>query len=385
MLKFLLPFILFSLSAFSQSKIDSSKFKAVSISISYQKGKVFQTNDFLGGINNKNKPIAEYYGISTGLNIQTYGKNLWEQFYNYPKYGFGINFYELGNSEEIGNPISLFWNYSAPFKRWEKFSVEYELGLGLAFNWKNYSDENTYNIAIGSKVTLHSNFGVKFVYSPINRLNLSAALILSHFSNGSLQTPNMGINLLAPRFGLSYNMNYDKVNFNKQEVPEFKQNTELLISPFFALKNISYSDLGIQAQDTYGVSYPIYGVSLVYNWHVSYMSKIGIGANTTYDQTLNISAKSNNNSNELEYGATKDNFTLSLLASYDLVFGRISVMIQPSFYVYRNSTLMPDVVFHQRIGIKYKLTDKFYGLVALRANNFNEADYIEWTIMYDLI
>lgn len=384
MYKLISIFLLYNLSLHSQNTDDSNDSRLYSISISQQRGKIIESNRFISGVNFKEEPLSKFSATSISISTQTKGDYFWEQFYNYPKYGFGLSYYQLGNREEIGNPISIFGNFSAPFKRWDKFSIEYELGLGLAFNWNEYSESNSYNISIGSNFTLHSNFGIKFTYRPLNRISISSSIELSHFSNGSIKTPNYGINMIAPKFELSYNLNYSKPDFKEVEVPEFISKYEILISPFFALKSISYKELGVSKNNA-GVSFPIYGATILFNKSISHLTKIGIGTNLSYDESLNIHAIDDNGTITIHFGNTKENFTVSMIASFEMVFGRFSTLFQPSFYVYRESTYSQDIVFHQRIGIKYKINNRFFALCALRSNKFKEADYVEWTLAYKLI
>lgn len=71
---------------------------------------------------------------------------------------------------------------------------------------------------------------------------------------------------------------------------------------------------------------------------------------------------------------------LSIYPSYELVIDKLSVVVQPGIYLYRIRTADMTPVFYQRIGIKYHiLKDTFIG-INLRAYNFYESDFIEWTI-----
>ena len=75
-----------------------------------------------------------------------------------------------------------------------------------------------------------------------------------------------------------------------------------------------------------------------------------------------------------------DHIELSVYPSYELVVNRLSLLIQPGFYVYRKKTeeLSPD--FYQRVGVKYDfLKDYFFG-VNLHAYKLHISDFIEWNI-----
>ena len=60
------------------------KTKNYSISGLYQNGYVFPTNDFVRGGNAEKELINAFQTFSIRFSQQSYGKNLWEQIYNYP-------------------------------------------------------------------------------------------------------------------------------------------------------------------------------------------------------------------------------------------------------------------------------------------------------------
>lgn len=100
-----------------------------SLAEQYQNGYVFPTNDFVRGANSEKEIINAYQSFSIKASQQTYGKNKWEQLFNYPTWGIGMSFYDFYNPEEIGNPIAFYGNFTAPFKRWDRLSFNYKLGL----------------------------------------------------------------------------------------------------------------------------------------------------------------------------------------------------------------------------------------------------------------
>jgi hypothetical protein len=71
--------------------------------------------------------------------------------------------------------------------------------------------------------------------------------------------------------------------------------------------------------------------------------------------------------------------------SSELVIDKLSLVIQPGFYLYRMKSADMTPEYYQRIGVKYLfLKNTFFG-INLRAYNFYQSDFIEWTIVHRLV
>jgi hypothetical protein len=89
-----------------------------------------------------------------------------------------------------------------------------------------------------------------------------------------------------------------------------------------------------------------------------------------------------NNELEAEGVQLKDKLQLSIYPSYELVVNKMSLILQPAFYLYRKYTKEASPLFHQRIGLKYQFTDHFFAGIILRDYSFHVSDFIEWTFGY---
>ena len=374
-------FVFISQFSFSQmiEKDTLTTKKHYSLTSLYQNGYVFQTNEFVRGRNAENDTINAFETFSIRYTKQTSGKKLWQQLYNYPEYGIGIwlgNFY---NPEEIGLPIALYGYFSAPFYRWEKISIDYELGFGMTFNWKSYSPANIYNIAISSKMTSYIDFGIKVEYCFTNKFCLDLGFSVSHFSNGRLKEPNYGLNTIAPKIGLKYNFNKDIQIFNKQIVRKYSKRNEFCFYSFIGSKNILYDSLNISASEKFeGESYLVTGFSFVYNRQMSYKSKIGLGFDISYDGSVNAQIAVENGELEISSGKFANSLQISVFPSYELVINKVSLILQPGIYIYRHKFRIHSPVFYQRIGLKYNFYNNLFIGLNLRAYKYHISDFIEW-------
>ena len=83
-------------------------------------------------------------------------------------------------------------------------------------------------------------------------------------------------------------------------------------------------------------------------------------------------------------GKFSDKIFLSIYPSYELVINKVSIIIQPAFYLYRKKLVNQTPVFHQRVGLKYHFTDHLFIGITLVAYKFHVSEFIEWNIGYRL-
>lgn len=353
---------------------------------SLEKGYVYPTNTFFTGVNDYHKKINTFESVSLNFFRQTTGSKDWQILYHYPTYGAGIYTANFHDSKEIGCPIAVYVFFSAPFKRWNKLSFNYDLGLGCAFNWKSYNPiNNPYNISIGAKQSAYLNFGMFLEYMIVKRFSASAGLSITHFSNGALKKPNQGINMISPKLSLRYDLYKDGVEFKKKEMPPFEKKNEWLISGYAGAKNVIFDSVNVDLISKYeGESFLVGGFSTSINRQISHRSKIGFGFDVSYDGSHNAQVAIENGKVEAITTPFPDKIEVSVYPSYELVIDRVSVIFQPSFYIVRKKISKETPMFYQRLGVKYYITDNFFAGLSWRAFQFHHSDFLEWNIGYRL-
>jgi hypothetical protein len=348
----------------------------------YQHGWVLPTNQFVNGNNINQKPISQYRAASVQLSFQTSGDKLWEQLYNFPRYGFGFYKPFFPDAPYLGNPVAMYGTVGFTLKRWEGLSLNFDIGLGLAFNWKSYL-EDEFNLAMGaSKSSIFSTtFSLERRLS--NGLGFYAGAGFVHFSNGSLKVPNLGINVFTPKAGVSYNLTRPENEYRYQLVPEYQRRAEIFISAFTGWRNILYYGTDVDSLTRRkGVYYSCYGISAAYNYQVSHKSKFGFGIMADYFGYVNSSITSDNGRLLAHPASLSEGFQISIYPSYELVMNRASLVVQPGFYVYRAKYPERTPFNYQRIGMKYNVSGDLSMGLYMRAHYWSIADFIEWTIGY---
>jgi hypothetical protein len=381
---------------------DSTKVKKdryhKSLRVFYQAGTVLQTNDFLKGDNAIGKPIDYYQSASLQYGIETDGRKLWQQIYGYPTWGFGYYSVNFFDSQELGTPSAIYAFINAPLiKRFKRWSINYEVGFGLTYNWKKFDFEtNPFQYAIGSSNTVFIDAGLNADVWLGKRFNLTAGFTFTHFSNGATRVPNLGINLIAPRVGLKYIFK-GRPEFIVKEIPKYEDNWEYIVLIALSSKQLAFKVTSNNDTSYVAETYGIFTLSTGINRQISHKVKFGAGLDIGWDNSYNSYIEYEDNKATARVNAGDGNkLSVGAYGSFELVVNKLNVVIQPGWYLYREDWAIPDETppegvsyprrkpggSYQRIGLKYHIfKDTFVG-INVRAYDFSIADYIEWNIGY---
>ena len=356
--------------------------------LSYQFGKVIQTHSFVKGENPNQEAYNNFMAFTGEYGIHTDGRKLWQQLYNYPVWGFGI--YKgilLNDYDKLGNPFATYAFLKAPFKRWKKWSVGYDIGFGVSFNWNKHDIiENGYYYPIGTFSTIYFAFGLGANIQISRHLDLNAGLTYTHFSNGAVRLPNLGINLWSPQISLQYVFN-ERPEFIHQEKPRYLKEWEwiVILAPAIRQVGFDYDNPDVDSLTAVAFNYSVFTFSTSFNRQLTHLVKFGAGFDLTYNEAYGAEMVYDENGNP-EKGPPlpfDDQLLLGVYPAFELVINQLSMVVQSGFYVYRKDIPVSDVPkTYQRIGLKYHLANHFILGLNIRAYNFSKADFIEWVIGY---
>jgi len=383
-------------SASDSTKVKKDRYNK-SLRLFYQAGSVLQTNEFVKGDNEAGKPIDYFQSFSLQYGIETDGREIWQQIYGYPTWGFGIYGVNFFDKEEIGTPTAAYGFINAPFVRFKKWSINYEVGFGLTWDWKPYDQNlNPYQYAIGSSKTVFIDVGSNVEVMLGKHFNLTAGVTFTHFSNGATTVPNYGINLFAPRLGVKYIFN-ERPEFKVFEIPKYDREWEFIALVAFGYKQLAFDTTQVETNpghhaETYGIMTISSGV----NRQISRKVKFGVGMDIGFDGAYNSYIDYNNGEITRMDAGNGVKLNMGFYGSFELVINKLSLIVQPGWYVFRaewrvpertdGSTAIPprrkSGVSYQRLGIKYHITDNVFMGINIRAYDFGIADYIEWNLGY---
>lgn len=378
---------IFSVGIVRGEKADSIKQREPFIFAGYvQYGKVLATNPYLKQVHVLDDNMIEFAALSFQLLKQTDGDKLWEQNYGLPSYGFGVYSASFVDNKGFGTPIALYGIFKGPFKRWNKISLNYEVALGFTFNWEAFNpSESNYNISLGATESVFIDLGANVNYELSPYFDLAIGYSVTHFSNGALKSPNMGLNTFSPKISLAYRLNRFNPKALRQPIPPFIKNSSIDFSIFGGTKNVVYNGNDVDTIRKYnGVYYPVYGFTTVINRQINYKSKLGVGMCLSYDGSYNSLVYVANGELESRVKFQGSKLSLSVFPSYELVINKLSVVIQPGVYVLRKQSTNKEPSTYQRLGLHYQLNPHLFAGINLRAYDYHVSDFIEWTLGYRL-
>jgi len=324
-----------------------------------------------------------YSSYNFRIGFQSDGMNqMMDQLYGFPVYGIGYYsvFFEGG---ELGNPHALYVFMRAPVFRGRKLSWNWELSTGFSYGFKKYDPEaNPDQQIIGSSVNVYFNVGTGISYEIGRRWDVTLDVDMTHFSNGSTHTPNIGVNLVGFAVGGRYNFNpvrnftkhidpdyrpQTRAKFEYREIPKYQRHLEVILFGSIGGKNTTNTDYD-------GTTYFISSASVDLAWCYHHVGKVGVGFDGFYESALR------NYPVVIENAEIGDLTYAGIHLAHYLKIYRLTLVTQLGF------NLSPHVdhkgMTYIQVGGSVDITDKFFARAALKTRNGAVADFIEWGLGY---
>lgn len=297
------------------------------------------------------------------------GDKPWQILYRVPDLGIGVYRANLGNSKYIGTSTAAFLFIKMPIIKKRNFNISYSMGEGLAILSNPFNtEENIYNVAIGSHANAFIDFGLFAEINIIKKLQIVIGSNFTHYSNGAWRKPNLGFNIPTLRAGLKYSIN-NTTEIDRAKIKELKSS--------FIRKNeysITLSKGVRENPPPNGIKF--YTTTLCINAERLYNAKrkFGTGLDVFYDPSLESRIVSDSIAFKSLY-----NFRSGLHLSYDLMFNRISFTMQTGAYFFTKA--YDDGFIYSRLGLRVKVWKNITASLTLKTH-FVKADVIEWGIGY---
>ncbi|MDB4582709.1 acyloxyacyl hydrolase [Draconibacterium sp.] len=343
-----------------------------------------------------------FYGVGFRLGTQATGRKEWQRLHNYPQYGLGVTFFDLGGTlidSLIGKPAAFYFFYGAPITRFGDFRLNGDVEIGISHDFNAYDAEtNNLQDFIGASSNLHANFSLQLYYELSQRMDISMGLSFMHFSNGRSFTPQKGINLFGLNLSSSYHFNPIK-NYTKKVDPDYQP----AVRPTFIEEEKSgfkphheftfMASIGtVQAEpgefknengqvDTTGAEGPRYltnSFTAEYAYQFARKLKVVGGLDMFYDGSAEY----------LYDDILPQNTTFNDKAFYGYHVGfhylieRISVIFNYGRYIHKPFPQRGK--WFMRAGGRIGLTENLDAHIALKTRNGGIADWIEWGLAYKI-
>ena len=318
------------------------------------------------------KPKAVYirdsYTSFAEINIsrQTDGSARWQQANHYPLIGIAAFFGNTGSRRYIGNMAGVFPYVNFPLYRGRAFRLGFRLGTGVAWIEKPF---NVYTNYKNEMISTHLNACISMLAEAetriSRRLSLTGGISFTHISNGTWQTPNLGLNIPALTLGARYHFT-DPPVYHRQ--PPLPSGREMHWQVFVA--GAEREGEWIESPHCFVGS--IFTELMLRKIHAD---ELGAGLLLSYDPSLTREIQ---NEPVLGFDNSKPKLQAGLYACYEHNIGRISIPLQWGVYLYNN---YPINSMFQNIGIRYAISRHWKALLQLKTH-LGKADHIDWGIGY---
>jgi hypothetical protein len=220
--------------------------------------------------------------------------------------------------------------------------------------------------------------GFEYVYELSSTFDLAGGIYLTHFSNGAIKTPNVGLGLPAPSVELRYNIG-SRITTTSQKKPKYIKEDELYLLVAYGAKQLALDSADYNSP-YFDETFSVISLSGAWLHGFSHYIKGGIGADFSYDNSMRATLLTEGIIEEEDNLQESDKSVLGVFGTAEFIFHRISVITALGAYLYNRE--VPDIKprLYQRLGIKYHISNSFFVGVSVKAYDFSTADHVEWSL-----
>lgn len=318
-------------------------------------------------MNERHFPIIQLSAFKTGNS----GK-IWQTLYKNPQYGITFTFSGLSSPQYLGNGFSLMPFMNFPIFKKKAFSCNFFVATGVGYLTKKFDPtENYKNQAIGSHFNAAIMGQLDFRYRINESSEITAGFSLSHFSNGKITTPNLGINNVGFFTGYAFHFISNKTENNTQQ-----KNDVTYYKTKAWEKNLFFA-AGIKQNYPVGGDFYLYtAYSLNIKRLINVKRKIGGGIDVFYDYS--------DKAHFIDKGFDKPSLTYikpALYILHDFRISRFSILIHVGTYLYAFEKNQDVGMIYDRVGVQYYFNENFSAQLALKTH-YAKADCIEWAVNF---
>ncbi len=305
---------------------------------------------------NKSLFTKRFTGLSLKFGKHAHGSHFWHHRLNYPYYGVGLAYYKISKNNIIGHPVSLFSYIDVPLmKSTNIFRLQLEGGLAYFLNNKKLFYSLEKNPIVGSPYNFHIGMALRLAFPIGKKMAVASAFKLQHYSNGSIRTPNWGVNLI----GISTTVTYKGHNRSFQRVGDKKAVGSVPVNTYSLSARFAFTTHRENEEPNgyFGIISPDY-------WRkYSYLSYLNIGVDNFYEI-------SSDTKKEIE------RYYFGIHIGHKLKINRVSLIGQLGALIKRrfgNSDW-----FYTKVTIEYELISNLHLSISIKSKESMAADFVEW-------
>lgn len=309
------------------------------------------------------------YSFELSLSKQVADNSIASTHFKLPLNGLTLEYRNFGYDEVLGKAISIIqYQNFVIFQTKNNLCLDFKVGNGFGYITKKYDkDTNPTNNAIGSNFNSKASFKIE-LNKFTKRYHFGIGFEAAHFSNGTIQHPNLGLNAFSIQANVGYNFEerkiYDKEK-RKSKCDATKEKGYLVGEGILSISEVLPLPKNAKKYGVFAGRFSfVKPVSSNWNWE--------IGGSVVY----NLSNKYKNFEIEYDY---KDVTQLGLYTGMSLNYYKSQIVFGFGYYVL--DKIQPLGRFYNRIGYRYYFKENLFGLFNIRAN-FGKADFFEFGMGY---
>ncbi len=301
------------------------------------------------------------------------GSKLWHSFYRNPQYGISYKLMNLGSQSILGYAHCIFPFIEIPItKQNNTFALDFRTAAGIGYMRKVYNPQtNNQNSAISTHLNAYINLGLNTKFRVTNYAWITGGVNLTHFSNGSVKKPNYGLNYTLVSIGLLYK-DLEHIPPKNGQYAHSYEKGRLLFTGATSRK---------EAVGIGGAKFWVASTQLEYSIPVATpLFRAGVSLDFMYDKSNSLILDNNNISWESNWDIAK----LGAAISTEFILEKTSLVLYLGGYYHNLSRNTSNQWIYQRIALRYRFTERFWGHIALKTH-WNIADYLEFGVGYKVI
>jgi hypothetical protein len=337
---------------------------------------VIATNPFsVGEAAAAGRDVSAVPSVTVEIGRQTDGSREWHHLYGFPAYGFGVSFASIGSGSS--RPVDAYTFFSWPFARpSERVQLTSDFGMGLSWNWKTLNPQtNTYASVLGSNMNVRIDwaFYLRYVLTP--QTSLYAGADFTHRSNGGMQQPDQGINVIGPSVGVRYNLSPERAPRRFVDDSTFHPAWEFVVGASGGRKNV-LDEVNYLQRDFTTANITAAAQRRFYRY-----GKLAAGTDVLYDGSAD--ARGDAVDDDLVYrGTLGDRLALGFYGGYEHIIGRFGAIVQVGYKAVKGTDAPNAARLYERYGWRFHFTDSVWGTFAVRAIDDRKADALEFGLGY---
>ncbi len=311
---------------------------------------------------------AHTQGFEISISKLDHSTKYFSKYYKRAEVGFEFIYLDLGQPKLSGKVYGLGTNFQFKIAGRKTNHLALRLGTGVGYLTKKFDIEtNRQNMAIGSNWNGNIQLALLYNAQLTPKINLKTGLGITHYSNGSIRTPNLGINVPSLFVGLQTGIiKLSKSGLDTSSIikPERKRH-ELLL-------NYAYKEKFFANPRTFH----IFNAAYRYNKSINPIRQWYLGTDLVWDPTHPYSYFLSDPNPRVGI----DNSTeLGVLIGHRFDLGKFSMLSDIGFYLL--NPYQTKYFTYQRLGFRYSLSKNLFLNTTLKIH-FGTADYFEWGLGY---